>query len=210
MEVLEDRTVPSTVTWINSAGGDWDTASNWLDSSTNTNHTPGTIDDAVINTSGITVTHSSTSSVHNFTLSGATLSGAGSLVVNGLFTWAGTLTAGGVLTANGGMTGYGTLYGSTLNNAGYGILRGITTNNGAVLNNLATGTLDIQGDGGDILGAPLLNGHAQYVGAVSTFNNYGLLKKVSRVFERGEPDPRDRGPQQRHGGRGAGDIGDRR
>src|SRR5258708_17860952 len=94
MEVLEDRTVPSTVNWINSAGGDWDTASNWLDSSTNTNHTPGTIDDAVINTSGITVTHSSTSSVHNFTLSGATLSGAGSLVVNGQFTWAGTLTAG--------------------------------------------------------------------------------------------------------------------
>ena len=40
LEVLEDRTVPSVVTWIGGSG-DWDTASNWLNASTGTNQVPG-------------------------------------------------------------------------------------------------------------------------------------------------------------------------
>ena len=49
---LEDRTLLSTVTWINPSGGDWDTPSNW-----STDALPGPSDDVVINQPGITVTH---------------------------------------------------------------------------------------------------------------------------------------------------------
>ena len=52
-----DRTLPSTVTWINPAGGDWDTPGNWLDQSSGINHVPGASDNAVINSSGITIIH---------------------------------------------------------------------------------------------------------------------------------------------------------
>src|SRR5260370_2039084 len=41
LEQLEDRTVPAVVNWVNAGGGDWDTPSNWLDTTTNTNHVPG-------------------------------------------------------------------------------------------------------------------------------------------------------------------------
>jgi hypothetical protein len=32
---LDDRTLPSTVTWIHPAGGAWDTAANWSDGRVN-------------------------------------------------------------------------------------------------------------------------------------------------------------------------------
>jgi hypothetical protein len=102
MEELETRTLPSTVTWINPAGGDWDTPGNW-----STGAVPGPNDDVVIDLAGqnnFTVTHSAnvadsvnsltsqdalvlfggslslaaTSTVNNtLTVSGATLTGAG-------------------------------------------------------------------------------------------------------------------------------------
>jgi hypothetical protein len=43
LEVLEDRTAPATITWINTAGGQWDVASNW-----DLGRTPQTDDDVVI------------------------------------------------------------------------------------------------------------------------------------------------------------------
>src|SRR5262249_55405007 len=42
LEILEDRTVLSKVTWINPQGGDWDTKSNW-----STGQLPGVGDDVV-------------------------------------------------------------------------------------------------------------------------------------------------------------------
>src|SRR6516164_9842420 len=58
LEALEDRILPSTVTWINLAGGDWDTAANWRDDQ-GINRLPGPNDDTVINVAGnVTVTHS--------------------------------------------------------------------------------------------------------------------------------------------------------
>jgi hypothetical protein len=56
LERLENRAVRSTVTWINPAGGDWDTASNWLDDQ-GVQRVPGPADDAVISHAGITITH---------------------------------------------------------------------------------------------------------------------------------------------------------
>src|SRR5712692_6420616 len=63
VEALEDRTVPAPVSWINPAGGDWGTASNW-----STGAVPGTADDVTINLSGnVTVTHSAnvTDTIHS-------------------------------------------------------------------------------------------------------------------------------------------------
>ena len=57
LEVLEDRLMLSTVQWTNASGGDWDTPGNW-----STNTLPGAGDDVVIDTAGITVTHSTTAS----------------------------------------------------------------------------------------------------------------------------------------------------
>ena len=56
LERLEDRLMPNAVNWIGGSG-DWDTAGNWLDATTHTNHLPTASDDAVINVAGITVTH---------------------------------------------------------------------------------------------------------------------------------------------------------
>src|SRR6516162_3599219 len=54
LEVLEDRTLLSVITWTNPSGGDWDTPGNW-----DLNRKPAASDDVVINTVGITVTHNS-------------------------------------------------------------------------------------------------------------------------------------------------------
>ena len=52
LEALEERAVPATVTWVGGSG-DWNLATNW-DAGT----LPGPQDDAVIDRSGISVTHS--------------------------------------------------------------------------------------------------------------------------------------------------------
>ncbi len=58
LEELEDRTVLNAVNWINAAGGDWDTAANWVDTSNNSNHVPTLADDVTINVPGnVIITH---------------------------------------------------------------------------------------------------------------------------------------------------------
>lgn len=111
LEMLEVRLAPASVSWINPAGGDWDTASNW-----STGNLPGAGADAVINLSGITITHNEAvaDSVNSLassapisfsggtltlaaastmsgalTLSGGTITGAGDLTVTGLLVWSG-------------------------------------------------------------------------------------------------------------------------
>src|SRR5262249_34524545 len=54
LEPLEDRTLLSVINWVNTAGGDWGTASNW-----DLNRIPIATDDVVINLAGITVSHTS-------------------------------------------------------------------------------------------------------------------------------------------------------
>src|SRR4051794_30867442 len=46
-EHLEERTLLATITWINPSGGNWNSLSNWRDSS-NVNRVPGSADDVVI------------------------------------------------------------------------------------------------------------------------------------------------------------------
>src|SRR5258708_797353 len=84
LEVLEDRTLPATITWINAAGGSWHTAANW-----DLNRTPTTGDDVVIPDLGaagpnITIAYStgtttalnSVTSPENVTLSGGPAGGS--------------------------------------------------------------------------------------------------------------------------------------
>jgi hypothetical protein len=142
---LEERTLLSTVTWINASGGDWDTPSNW-----STDALPGPSDDVVINMPGITVTHGGASDSVNsinsqasialtvgtlsiasastingdLDISGATLNVTGDLVVNGFLTLDGTILNGttlsgpGTVDAGGGLSllGYDKLTGTALIN----------------------------------------------------------------------------------------------
>jgi hypothetical protein len=199
--MFEDRTLLSTVNWINPAGGDWDTPSNW-----STGKLPGLLDDVVINVPGnVTITHSNfndailsltcndnlvisgnsfislsiaTASVinGNLTISGGTLGGGGNLTLNGLFTWtSGTMTGGGHTVANGGMV---------LDTSNFNVLNLV---NGRVLDNAATATwtgngvgaaIGIGGDAvfNNLAGATLeVQSDAGLNGG--TFNNAGLFRK---------------------------------
>src|SRR6516162_9535841 len=87
LEVLEDRILPSTVTWINLAGGGWDTAGNWRDDQ-GINRLPGPNDDAVINVAGnVTITHSQnvTDTIKSLTASDPLTLSGGTLNVTGSF-----------------------------------------------------------------------------------------------------------------------------
>jgi RHS repeat-associated protein len=137
LEPLEDRLMLSTLRWTNPAGGDWDTASNWVNTADpNDHHVPTSADDAQINTGGITVAHSSTSndSIHSLTSQAALSISNGSLSIaaastigeldfaGGTLTGAGALTVTGALNWTGGtMSGTGTTtvaQGGTLDLAG--------------------------------------------------------------------------------------------
>jgi hypothetical protein len=69
LETLEDRVLPSTVTWISSSSGSWNTAANW-----STGAVPGAGDDVVINQPGsVTVTLAGSTSIHSLSITGDTL-----------------------------------------------------------------------------------------------------------------------------------------
>ena len=115
-EQLEDRTLLTTITWQNAAGGDWNTGANWQGGTV-----PGIGDDAVIPdfSPDITITYSSgtseiqsltsaetlqisggsfqidaASTVNNITLHGGTFTGGGALTVSGTFSWTGGTQSG--------------------------------------------------------------------------------------------------------------------
>jgi hypothetical protein len=85
VEPLEDRTLLDAAHWINPAGGDWNTPSNW-----SINRLPAAGDDVFIDVPGdVTITYSGNSSaIHSLTsqetvvLSGGTLSVSTSSLVN--------------------------------------------------------------------------------------------------------------------------------
>jgi hypothetical protein len=150
LEILENRTLPSTVTWINPAGGDWDTAANWLDGADGTNHVPRSQDDAVIDTSGITVTHAALNadSVHSLTsaatlvVSDGGLSIAADSVIDSLTQTGGTLTGPGNLTINNAFSWTG----GTMSGPGQTVLDGVASMGGGVFGPILDGrTLDNAG-----------------------------------------------------------------
>jgi len=102
IELLEDRTLPSSVTWVNTGSGSWDNPGNWSG-----NAVPGSADDVSISTSAaatITINSSDTESVHSLTTTATdTLSmTGGSLAVAANSTLSGALSmTGGTLVVNG-------------------------------------------------------------------------------------------------------------
>src|SRR5437899_309651 len=73
LEALEDRVLPSTVSWVSSTSGGWTTASNW-----STGAVPAAGDDVVINQSAaVSVTLAVSTTIHSLSLTGATLNVTG-------------------------------------------------------------------------------------------------------------------------------------
>ena len=153
IESLENRELLANVNWINPAGGDWNTASNW-----STGVVPGAADNVTIaQDSNSTITLSTSSTVQNFILAGGTLAGAGNLTVNGTTSFTGGAMSGtGHTIAMNGLTitGFVSLDGRTLENRALakllndsaGINPTISLRNGAAILNAATGTWDFQVD----------------------------------------------------------------
>ena len=102
-ERMEDRTLLATMIWTNSAGGDWDLASNWVNAANSSDeHVPTASDIAEINMSGVTVKHdtSAVDSVGSLTL----VSGASLDVSDGSLSIASASTIDGNLSVTGGAT----------------------------------------------------------------------------------------------------------
>ncbi len=162
---LEHRTLLATMMWANPAGGDWDTASNWVNAADPSDqHVPRASDDAVINLTDITVTHDSgTDSVNSITsqdpiaINGGTLTIASASAINSsLADLGGTLGVTGPLTVNGlftlgantTLTGSGTVdaYGGLEMGEG-GAPNDVVSIQGTTLNNHGAATWDVDGGG---------------------------------------------------------------
>jgi hypothetical protein len=201
LEELEDRTVPSAVSWVGGSG-DWETVSNWSSGAL-----PGPNDDVTINVTSITVTHTSgnTENIHSLTtggtdtlswsagslnishastlsgavnLSGGTWTGGGNLTLSALLTWTGgIMTGSGTTTANGGITLNGTsttefLDGRTLNNANSQTAAWSGTNNNIYLEDGAV----FNNQAGSTFS--ISNDQNIYnSGVIGTFKNSGTLTK---------------------------------
>ncbi len=140
LELLEDRVVPSTDTWISTASGSWNIASNW-----STGAVPNASNDVVIDQPGnIVVSLTGSASVKSLTVTGDTLKVAGgTLTVAANSSLANSSTT---LVLTNGNLAVGT--GATLTNLG--TIESATTNGTSAL--LIDGTLNntgvIQADGG--------------------------------------------------------------
>src|SRR2546429_249039 len=156
------------ITWINGAGGDWNTAANW-----NPSQVPGPADKAIL-ALGVTVTVDADTTVGSLDLSNGALSGSGALTVSGTLSWTGGNMNGSGTT---GIPGGGSLVLSganskqlgqrTINNAGTTSLSGgdLWSGQGATFNN--TGTFDVAGD----------TSVQNNLGGSATINNTGTFLK---------------------------------
>jgi fibronectin-binding autotransporter adhesin len=148
MESLESRRLLSTVDWISSTSGSWDTASNWSNDAV-----PGAGDDVTIDVPGVTVTiGSNVESVNSVTIDdplniagGGLSASATSTISGGLTMTAGTLTvsgAGASLTVTGATTVSGAnVYaeaGATINLSG---LTSFTSDGVSTLEAIGTGSV---------------------------------------------------------------------
>ena len=155
--------------------GDWFTDANW-----NPAGVPAATDNVTIHSG--TVTLNADATVADFTLSGGTLTGTGTLTVNGSLTWtAGTMSGAGATTAMSGMSLGGsikTLDTRTLNLGGGTASMDaqssrVTMINGAVFHNQAT--FEVSNDGGQSNGQGFFTGG----GATSSFLNQGTFHKTN-------------------------------
>jgi RHS repeat-associated protein len=144
VEMLEDRTLLSTVNYIGPNNGDWDTAANWQDQTDLSNHVPTASDDAVINTA-VNVLHATTAtdSANSLSLaSGATFNlSAGSLTLPtfSVATGATLKLSGGTLTLS--TAGVSSEIDGTLNMAGGTLTGSGNVDIGSPTNSSLTGSM---------------------------------------------------------------------
>ncbi len=189
LEALEDRNLPSTVDWINPAGGDWDTASNWLDTTTNTNHVPGPGDDAVIATGGITVTHTSaTAESINSLFSQANIDWEnGSLTLaSGTLNGTTDIDAGAILNANVGNSGSVTLDQPLVNNGEINLIGTLTEGVGGAITNAAGATF-VALNGGNSYGGSVHGGTFENAGAGAGRRHHQLDHGLHQRLHRHRP-----------------------
>jgi fibronectin-binding autotransporter adhesin len=124
LELLEDRTMPATITWLNPVDGNWGEPAKW-----DLNRVPMVGDDVVIAYSGIRVEHTGADMVQSVSVSSGTLVLEGDLNVSGTLSGSGTFQ----------------FYQGTLRNATVASGTTITgTNGGGTLDNVTlNGTLDL-------------------------------------------------------------------
>jgi hypothetical protein len=164
--------IPQTIHWLG-VGTDWNSPQNW-----DTGMVPRPIDDVVI-AKGYAVLNTN-ATVHSLTLSGGVVGGIGTLTISGPFTWTGgTMTGSGTTVANGGMEISGderkTLDGRHLQDSGSAVWKDngeIYTAHGALWENMAGATLDIQTSAGMFesygFGADTFVNHGTVVRSTST------------------------------------------
>lgn len=148
LELLEDRVVPSTDTWISSTSGSWNTASNW-----STGAVPNASNDVVIDTSGnITVTLTGSASVKSLTVTGDTLKVAGGTLVvaanSSLTSSSATLvlTNGNITVGSGAtLTNLGTIESAATNGTSALVIGGTLNNTGTIQADCGTLAVDSTG-----------------------------------------------------------------
>jgi RHS repeat-associated protein len=161
VEPLEEIVLLSAVTWINAAGGDWDTAANWQDSN-GVQRLPGAADDVIINVpGGVAITHAlnQTDTVASLSLADPFTLSSGTLTINGALSSTSTLTlTGGTLSqaniqagtmlnvpdAGNSTLDHATLAGTALVNGHLNVTQGVTLAGG--LFDVPHGSLPFQGD----------------------------------------------------------------
>jgi phage baseplate assembly protein gpV len=187
LETLEARTVLSTVSWINPAGGDWSTPSNWSGDSV-----PNVTQDAIINiaVSG-PITIDSASAVHSLTDTTASLNITGSLSLtagssvshnvtisgSGMLASAGNLTVGGALTESGGV----------LSGAGTVTVDGMLTWTGGTMSGpgttLANGGLQLGASDGNPYSESLDGRTFQNAGSATSFSTDTFSQNANSIFQ---------------------------
>lgn len=184
LEALESLTLPSTVTWVGGSG-DWDTPANWSDGTANRVPTAG--DDAVISTTGLTITHANATvdAVNSLTSQSAVILSGGSLTLGGStsqISAAFTVGSGGTLTLSGTtLNGSGTLTTAGTLNVLAATVNAALVNQGSAL---AAGTSALNGSFANAGGASLwVQGNGTYGHATLTaangFTNDGTLRLES-------------------------------
>ena len=179
LEVCEDRTLLASMLWTNVSGGDWDLASNWVNSGDSTDHhVPIATDDAIIGLDGVSVTHvqGDTDSVNSLSITSTTASlnvSNGSLAIAAASSISGSLTiSGGTFDYSGSnvlSTGALTQTGGTLTGTGTVNVSGLTTWSGGSM----TGSGVTNADGGLALGGTAAYNSYSMTLDQRTFNNDG-------------------------------------
>ena len=177
-ERMEDRTLLATMLWSNAAGGDWDLASNWVNSGDSTDHhVPIATDDAIIDLDGVSVTHvqGNTDSVNSLSITSTTDSlslSNGSLAIAAASSISGSLAiSGGTFDYSGSnalSTGTLTQTGGTLTGTGTVNVSGLTT----WTNGTMSGTGATVADGGLAIGGTAAANYFEYLSG-RELDNYG-------------------------------------